>query len=131
VKYVIQGKNGLKSVNLNRRKAIRERCLNCSGWSTKEVTKCEFSDCQLYPFGTGSGRQDPKARNNSIHKYCLWCMNGQRAEVSNCPSFDCSLYPYRKTRVHVPQNVYLLPEKGHIEGSSEQINEIEYIGMAN
>ena len=32
----IFGKNGLKVVDLNRRKAIRERCSNFAGWSYKD-----------------------------------------------------------------------------------------------
>jgi hypothetical protein len=96
MEYVIHGKTGPKAANLNRRKAIRERCLNCSGWFFKEVSECEFSDCQLYPFRTGQGRQNPKARNKAIRQYCLECMCGQRAEVAKCPSFDCPLFPYRK-----------------------------------
>ena len=118
MQYTIQGKTGLKTVSLNRRKAIRERCLNCSGWSAREVTECRFSDCQLYPFRTGQGRQNPKARNNAIRKYCLWCMNGQRSEVAKCPSFDCSLFPYRGVR-NKPQKSNSMREKGHIETTSQ------------
>ncbi len=118
MEYVIQGKTGLKTVSLNRRKAIRERCLNCSGWSAGEVTECKFSDCQLYPFRTGRGKQDPKARNNAIRKYCLWCVNGQRAEVTKCPSFVCSLFPYRGVR-NIPQKSISMREKGRIGVTSE------------
>jgi hypothetical protein len=118
MQYVIQGKAGLKTVSLNRRKAIRERCLNCSGWSVREVTECQFSDCQLYPFRTGQGQQNPKARNNAIRKYCLWCMNGQRAEVGRCPSFDCSLFPYRGVRNGLQKSISMR-KKGHIEATSQ------------
>lgn len=118
MKFLIQGKNGPKEINLNRRKAIRERCLNCSGWSAKDVTECEFSECQLYPFRTGQGRQDPKERNKAIRQYCLWCMVGQRAEVAKCPSFDCSLFPYRGVR-NRPQKSISMRKKGHIGVTSE------------
>ena len=118
MKVKIQSRDGHKIVNLNRRKAIRERCLNCSGWLAKEVTKCKFSDCQLYPFRTGQGRQDPKARNIAIRQYCLWCMNGRRTEVAKCPSFDCSLFPYRRVR-NRPQKSILMLKKGRIEVTSE------------
>ena len=113
MQYVIQGKAGPKTVNINRRKAIRERCLNCSGWSAGEVKECQLSNCQLYPFRTGQGKQDPKARNKAIHQYCLWCVNGQRAEVAKCPSFDCSLFPYRGVR-NRPQQSNSMRKKGHI-----------------
>jgi len=98
MKVTILGKNGVKVVNLNRRKAIREKCLNCAGWCHKEVTNCTVTDCILYPFRSGQGKQNAKARAKSIRKYCLWCMNGQHGEISRCSSKDCSLFPYRKTR---------------------------------
>ena len=98
MKVKILSKNGPKVVDLNRRKAIRERCLNCAGWLHKEVTDCAFTDCPLYPFRSGQGKQNAKGRSKAINKYCLWCMNGQYGEVSRCPSIDCSLFPYRKTR---------------------------------
>ena len=94
--YVIDGKTGPKNISLNRRKAIRERCLNCTGWSYKEVTDCSFSDCKLHAFRSGKGYQNPKPRNLAIRQYCKWCMNGQQSEVTKCPSDSCSLYPYRR-----------------------------------
>jgi len=118
MQYVIQGKTGPKTVNLNRRKAIRERCLNCAGWLARDVTECKFSDCQLYLFRTGQGRQEPKARNRAIRQYCLWCMNGQRAEIAKCPSFDCSLFQYRGVRKR-PQKSISMRKKGRIGVTSE------------
>ena len=38
----------------NKRRAIREKCLECSGDSPKEVTLCHLFDCSLWPFRTGS-----------------------------------------------------------------------------
>lgn len=38
-------------------KAIKSRCLECSGGSHVEVRECEFIDCDLYPYRLGeSGR---------------------------------------------------------------------------
>ena len=34
-------------------KAIRAKCLECSGGSPKEVRECLISDCALYPFRFG------------------------------------------------------------------------------
>ena len=60
------------SVNIpNRRKSIRKKCLDCSGFSPKEVTNCSFKDCALYPYRSGKGKQNPKARAKAIRKYCL------------------------------------------------------------
>jgi len=84
----IQSKNGYKIINLNRRIAIRERCLNCSGWSYKEVQICQFSDCQLHPYRMRIGKQDAKARNKAIRQYCLWCCADKSSEVAKCPAID-------------------------------------------
>ena len=98
MKVIILGKNGPKSVDLNRRKAVRERCLNCTGWYHKEVTNCTFTDCLLYSFRSGRGKQKAKTRSKAIREYCLWCMDGQAAEVTKCTSKDCSLFSYRQTK---------------------------------
>jgi Zn-finger protein len=82
MKVLIMAKNGKRVVDLNRRKAIRERCLNCSAWFYPGVTNCTFTDCPLYPFRSGRGKQNAKARAKAIRKYCLCCMGGQSAEVS-------------------------------------------------
>ena len=125
MKVKILGKNGPKVVHLNRRKAIRERCLNCSGWYPKEVTDCTFTDCPLHPFRSGRGKQNAKARAKAIRKYCLWCMNGQHGEVSKCPSTDCSLFPYRKNRTDRSTEIKSLQKNSHIHAFFEDKIEIE------
>jgi hypothetical protein len=96
MRFEIQGKTGLKTVELNRRKAIRERCLNCSCWIPREVQHCVFQDCPLYEYRNGKGRQNAKARDKSIKAYCLWCMAGQRAEIAKCVSVHCALFGFRR-----------------------------------
>jgi hypothetical protein len=91
----IQTKEGHEVKHLNRRKAIRERCLNCSAWIFSEVRQCQITDCVLYPFRMGTGRQDARERNRAIRQYCLWCCCGQPMEVAQCPSSDCPLYYFR------------------------------------
>ncbi len=115
MKFKILGKKGPETVDLNRRKAIRERCMNCSDWSSKEVRNCEFIDCDLYPYRIGKGSQDAKARAMAIRKYCLWCVNDQPREVTLCPSQDCSLWPFRKWALEKPVIIKSLPEKDDIE----------------
>ncbi len=110
---------GLKAVDLNRRKAIHERCLNCSAWYPSEVTNCTFTDCPLYPFRTGVGRQNSKVRAKAIRKYCLWCCNGSLYEVRKCVSRDCPLFPFRKSGVDRSVELPSLPKKEHIEPISE------------
>ena len=129
MKVSILGKNGLQVADLNRRKAIRERCLNCSGWSYKEVASCEFVDCQLFPFRSGKGRQDAKDRAKAIRKYCLWCMDGQPREVSKCSSTDCPLFSFRKIQTDRSTEIKSLPKKDHIEPFNRDKIELQYLSM--
>jgi len=129
MKSKILGKNGLKVVDLNRRKAIKEKCLDCSGWSYTEVKNCSFIECPLYPFRTGQGKQDAKDRSRAIREYCLWCMNAQNYEVTKCPSIDCSLYPYRKTKVDKSTEIKSLPKKKRIRTIFQDKTENEYKTM--
>jgi hypothetical protein len=115
MKVKIQNKDGYKIIDLNRRKAIRERCLNCSAWIPKEVSNCEFVDCPLYPFRSGKGKQNPKLRKKAIRRYCLWCMCGQRSEVSKCVSLDCPLFPYRMNGIDRTTKIKSLPKNDHID----------------
>ena len=34
-------------------KAIRFKCLDCSGWNAAEVERCAHTDCILYPLRFG------------------------------------------------------------------------------
>jgi hypothetical protein len=108
-------KHGHEVVDINRRKAIRERCLNCSGWHSNDVRDCEFDDCPLHSFRTGRGKQNAPARSKMIRKYCLWCCNGQLMLVSKCPSTDCPLFPYRKSTTDKSVKVGATSKTGHIE----------------
>ena len=110
MKATIQAKKGLQTLNLNRRRAIREKCLNCSCWSNKEVEKCVFNPeypkaCSLWPYRMGTGKQNAKARDKAIKSYCVWCMAGSRAEVGRCVSPYCPLFNFRLTSA---------PRKAHL-----------------
>lgn len=39
--------------NVTALKAIRAKCLDCSGGSSEEVRQCVIPDCPLYPFRLG------------------------------------------------------------------------------
>jgi len=119
MKVQIQSKSGYKVIDLNRRKAIRERCLNCSGWIPKEVLNCNVDVCPLYPFRLGKGKQNPKKRQKAIREFCRWCMCGQRSEVSKCVSHDCPLFPYRQNGIDSPSKMASLLKNDHIEAVSE------------
>ena len=120
MRAVILDKHGNKKiVNLNRRKAIRERCLNCSAWCPKKVTNCSLKDCPLHPFRSGKGKQNPKARENAIKKYCLFCMAGQKPEVRKCISVNCPLYSYRMKRLDQSAEIDSMVKFDHIEAVFE------------
>ena len=117
MKTEILGKNGIKTVNLNRRRAIRERCLNCSAWVLKEVEQCSFATaCPLWPFRMGRGRQDAKARNKALRAYCVWCMAGDVFEVKRCVSSHCALFLFRTASA---QKSPLVSKKAHLDAISE------------
>ena len=101
MKVQIHAKSGFKLItkDLNRRKAIRQRCSNCCAWSPKEVEDCFAVDaCQLYPYRSGLGKQDAIARSKAIREYCLWCCADQIGEVWKCVSKYCPLFCYRMTK---------------------------------
>jgi len=92
MKYRIMSKRGHKVVDLNRRKATHERCINCSSWSSPAVTSCWAHDCELYSFRTGMGKQNAKDRRKAIGDYCRWCAN---EPAKYCTMEDCPLYLFR------------------------------------
>ena len=53
---------GLKTKKLTGMSAIREKCLECSGWINNEVKFCTSKDCALFPFrfGRSPRETDPK-----------------------------------------------------------------------
>ncbi len=94
IEVEILGPNGLKVVKLNRRKAIRERCLNCTNWSINAVSNCTSEECPLFSFRSGRGKQNAKERRAAIAKYCQWCY--QKKSAADCPVITCPLYVYRQ-----------------------------------
>lgn len=91
---------GQRIVNINRRRAIKENCFNCSGYSRKGRENCWAVDCQLYLYRTGQGKQDSKARNKAIRTHCRdHCMDGHPSYVTKCPARDCPLFAYRMNKI--------------------------------
>lgn len=88
-----------KVVSLNRRKAVRERCIDCSGGDLSEVRNCKHTECPLHPFRMGRGKQDPEKRKRAIRDFCLWSTDGQQCEVAKCPTKKCPLFAFRLARV--------------------------------
>lgn len=95
IKQEILTGTGIEIKILNRRKAIRERCVNCSGFSFKDVDSCKFKDCELYPYRMGKLQGTGVERNKAIKKYCTWCVGGENHNVKKCSAKKCPLWSYR------------------------------------
>ena len=54
-------------------KAIREKCLDCSYWSPKEVRECTVIGCHIYPYRFG--RRPSKAVVDTLKRF-----NGENVE---------------------------------------------------
>ena len=119
MKVLILDQQGLREKKLNRRKAIRERCLNCTNWVPKEIFRCAFKACSLFQFRMGKGYQDAKDRVRAIKDYCRWCANGQISEILKCTSKTCSLYSFRKSRVDRSVDLDSMAKFDHIATSSD------------
>jgi len=127
LRMMIQSKNGFKVISMNRRKAIRELCLNCSAWSAKEVENCQHTDCPLYPYRTGRGKQNSQLRSRAIREYCLWCMAGSAREVGKCTTPYCPLFPYRQSTVDNSVEIPAVkPKNPHIRIGTQRENEKGY-----
>jgi len=122
MKVKIRSKSGFKIIDLNRRKATNERCLNCSGWSPSEAANCLHKDCQLYPFRLGVGKQNAQKRSKAIRQYCLWCCANQSFEVRKCVAYACPLWAYRKSTTDKSREIRNLVEKPYIDPVSQGIS---------
>jgi len=121
MKVKIIHKNGYKTVALNRKKGIREKCLNCSGWSVVEVELCQQTDCLLHKYRMNGNNQNSKERDRALRKYCLACCNGSLNEVNKCQAKDCPLYAFRQTKVDHSIEIKSENCKGHIKAFSRII----------
>jgi hypothetical protein len=77
-------------------KAVRYKCLDCSGGSWKEVRNCEITECPIWDFRFG---KNPKVKQctsmKAIRRKCLDCCCGSSYEVKYCENKDCSLWEFR------------------------------------
>lgn len=78
-------------------KAIRAKCLDCSGHSAKEVRECTITDCPLhqYRFGHRPTEKATLTPMKAIRKHCLSCCNGSSTEVRLCTAENCPLQAYK------------------------------------
>ena len=110
-KTIIRDKNGFRAARVNRRGAVRNFCLECCGWSTAEVEKCdgkhlEGTMCAFHLFRSGRGKQNAKKRDAAIKKQCRYCMGDSITSIVNCGSRFCPIFPYRN---HKTDRTYFYP----------------------
>lgn len=92
-------------------KAIRARCLDCSGGSFAEVRECSFDDCPLYEYRLGH-RPTEKVRTpmKAIRAHCVACCNSNIKEPVMCTAIKCPLHAYklgkRPKGYNSPQEVF-------------------------
>lgn len=99
MRYRIIGKRGIKTTNLNRRRAIRRHCHMCSDFQWNEVLACRFYDCPLHPFRAGNCKasdRSPEQRRHAIVKFCSGCVGENKCTSMDCGTPHCALFPYRK-----------------------------------
>ncbi len=92
---------------------------------------CIFSDCQLHPFRTAAGKQDPKKRSRAIRSFCIWCIAGNAGDVKKCVSPDCPLYPFRNARIDRSTEINSSPEREHIEALCEGKTRPAYVSVGD
>jgi hypothetical protein len=102
-------------------KAIRAKCVDCSGFELKAVRECPFNGereelCSLYHLRMGKGS---RAVLKSIRHFCLWCCKDQPTEVRLCPAVKCALWEYRFGKR--PRIAPFLPEILTTEGVLEAV----------
>lgn len=92
-------------------KAIRAKCLDCSGGSAKEVRSCTFNDCHLYEYRFGHRPQEKKLTPmKAIRAHCVSCCEGNNREPALCTANKCPLHAYklgkRPKGYNSPQEVF-------------------------
>jgi len=89
-------------MNITPCKAIRKKCLECSGGSANEARLCHLNKCPLWHYRLGTGKRiKPNDGEKlltpckSIRAFCVECSVFHTTEVRNCDIFECVLYPFR------------------------------------
>ena len=103
---VILSKNGPVEVKISRSKAIRYRCLDCSGFSSNRVDDCVHESCPLYGYRLGTGAKDATQRKRDMVEYCTQCCSGSTSEKKDCQSKMCPMYPYRNSTLDKSVIIY-------------------------
>jgi len=64
-------------------KAIKEKCLNCSGWERRSVKNCEHTDCPLYFFRFGKNPHMQRPEYPEGQRFKKHGAKSQKAGQSN------------------------------------------------
>jgi len=73
-------------VEMTPMKAIRQKCLNCSCYSSSEVEKCPIIDCSLYPFRSGHNPNIKRGANpNGVEALRRYQESKQKGKESEKP----------------------------------------------
>ncbi|HBM15778.1 MAG TPA: hypothetical protein DD381_05460 [Lentisphaeria bacterium] len=66
---------------MNRRKAIKARCLDCSGGEIADVWNCKCPDCKLYPYRAECKMPSGRLSIAKIIKeYCQWSQQSAKGQ---------------------------------------------------
>jgi hypothetical protein len=64
-----------------RSKAIKQKCLECSGDRPKEVILCAIKDCPLYPFRFGFNPGSERYLNKLRRAYNQWPKEASELDI--------------------------------------------------
>ena len=100
IKMNITGKNGQpKLVDMNRRKAARLKCYDCSAFNWAEVDRCEFTECTLYPYRQGKCPGSSGERNAASGITVPGAALGQPMKYQNALPLIAPCGPFGKLKL--------------------------------
>lgn len=146
LKHKFRYKETLVERTVTPQKAIRFKCMECVGWSPKDVAECTIPDCELYNYRLGNrptqthvtidcwykkeGKEETRIRQtplNVIRHHCLNCFGGSFDGIRNCPDTACPVYPYRMKTI--PKNYQQVIRPGVLQfyAKDKDLNDVERV----
>jgi len=99
MKQEVITRRGVKTIDLNPRRAIRRHCHMCSDYDWEKVEACSEVECELHAFRIGNAFGDDlnsEFRRKAIRRYCRnRCSGGDEKQYQNCDMPLCPLFFYR------------------------------------
>ncbi|RLF96486.1 hypothetical protein DRN58_09665 [Thermococci archaeon] len=87
-KILKNGKINPNIISITPMKAIRKKCLECSGGQQKEIKFCNIYDCPLYPYRMGSYPRPEDLSKEFITNTDLLDEDTKRAILENYPLLE-------------------------------------------